>query len=67
MSGWQPIETCPEGVDVLLFYPAEYRRGQRSHSEWVRIGMIGDTPNRKPTLWHVMPARPKNQAPVVRS
>lgn len=59
-AAWKSMESAPkDGREMLLFSPKAYgRRGQLSHSAWVRIGRLGDSPNRPPTLWHPLPDPP---------
>jgi hypothetical protein len=47
---WEPIETAPEGEELLLYYPAKYRNGAVELIEMVRLGSVGST-HREPTLW----------------
>jgi hypothetical protein len=63
VAGWQPIETAPKHTMVILYHPKEIenRHGvkRQTHSEWIRIGYLGETPNRPPTHWMSLPKPPQ--------
>lgn len=56
---WQPIETAKRGSRVLLFYPAQIRRGQIALHEMVEVDLYPVGHPRKPTHWCAIPATPK--------
>ena len=53
---WKPIESAPSG-HVILYHPATISRVPLK--EWIRVGWVGDTPNRMPTHWMPLPDAPK--------
>lgn len=54
-TGWQPIETVPDG-NVLLYYPEEH--GKNGLSEWITIGFGRSERFRKATHWFPIPKPP---------
>ncbi len=61
MNKWQPIETAPKEKKLLFYNPPCYRQGhpkQQTHGAVIRVGYVGDWPNRKPTHWMPLPEPP---------
>lgn len=60
-EGWQPIETAPVGVEVLLFCPD---RGCQSNPERIELGFADDgngSHHSWATHWMPLPAAPKKE------
>jgi len=72
MSDWQPIETAPEHIPILVWVPEENRghdsaevviiyRGADGMSFWTNGGSNGGSDlyfNRAPTHWQPLPEPP---------
>jgi hypothetical protein len=58
MSNWQPIETAPRNVELLLYYPA-LRAGRMSPGAMLKVGRTWDLPSRQPTHWMPLPEPPE--------
>lgn len=57
---WQPIETAPKGVEVILFFPArKTARGDMKYPEWLKIDRFPVTYPRQPTHWAPIPPSPE--------
>jgi len=53
---WRPIETAPEGCEMILYFPAEAtRRGDPKHIERITVDLYPVTYPRKPTHWMPLP------------
>ncbi len=58
MSEWQTIESAPKG-DVLLYWPAVFKRDRKTHDPMVAVGHADGTPFRRPSHWMPLPKPPK--------
>lgn len=66
VSGWQPIETMPEGVRALVWQPNWPRavvatRGTSARGRGDEWFQDEAGPTSKPTLWHSLPDPPTPQ------
>lgn len=59
MSDWKPIDTAPHGRVLLLFFPAETRRGVIRLSEMIKAERYPVSYPRKPTHWCEIPKVPQ--------
>jgi hypothetical protein len=74
MSEWQPMETAPVGVEVLLYAPAEKPQvftGMNLCGDWVRTSSGNYAPRDdffgdrgiKPKRWMPLPPPPQGSKP----
>src|SRR5690606_9336657 len=63
---WQPMETCPEEGEFLVYIPSERPEKRMQVAQWRKnakiIGHIFHFDSRPPTHWMPLPAAPKEQS-----
>lgn len=65
MTEWQPIETAPRGVQLIIYWPPvpPKRPGGSWLSEMIKVDLAGGTPFRRPTHWMPLPPVPSTSQP----
>jgi hypothetical protein len=65
-KGWQPIETAPASVDILVFHKAFgiLTAFKSPRGKWWNLNISKDEELMRPTHWQPLPVAPASAAPA---